>query len=81
MFENAHDWELLLEFDKRRGWEGVINVLHWTESSRRKKCPTTHASASPIEKHWRAFSSLSFLKERMHEGRGEEKVHILWVEM
>lgn len=51
------------------------------ESYRRKKCPTTNASVSPIEKYWGAFPSLSFLKERMHEGRGEEKVHILWVEI
>lgn len=27
-----HDWELLLEFNKKSRWAGVLNVLHWVES-------------------------------------------------
>lgn len=63
----------LLEFSKRKEWPGMLNVLHWAEQShKRKKCPTTNASISPIEKYGKAFPSLSFL-EKMDEGRVREK--------
>lgn len=79
-----HDWESLREFNERRGWPGMLKVLHCTgQAHKRKKCPTPNAIFSPVEKYLRALPSLRYHAFPGKNGRKRvrKKEHILRVEI